>query len=161
MLFLAAIAGLMNASSHDANAKLQITVLDQRIAGDSLVVSLVASNAGPTVLVNAGNYEVRYLVNGAWSTNSLPGIRSSILWLLPGQTHGQQVRLPRDVLRFRVGAEYEVAHGRVAALCRLYGSPLPHGIMGTLANVLRVLPYRPGPFVEFWDDEHEAHLAGN
>ena len=155
-VFLAAIAVVMIVPSRDLAAKLQITILNQRIAGDSLIVSLVASNAGPTVLVNGGNYQVRYQVNGAWSTNSMPGIRSSIFWLLPGQTHSQQVRLPRGVSRFQVGAAYEVAHGRVATACRLYGSPLPHRISGLLANGLSRLPYRPGPYVEFWDDEHAA-----
>ncbi len=136
--------------------KLQLTVGVQHIQGDSLVTSVLTSNGGSAVLINGGNYEVRYKIDGAWSTNSFPGFRSSIFWLLPGQMHSEQIRLPRGVSRFQVGASYEVAHGRVAAACRLYSSPLPHRISAALASVAGLLPYRPGPYVEFRDDEHEV-----
>jgi hypothetical protein len=161
VVFSSAIAALLTASSRDVATKFQITVLNQRIVGDSLIVSVMASNAGPAVLVNGGNFDVRYQVNGVWSTNSLPGMRSSIAWLLPGQTSSQRLRLPLGVSRFQVGAAWEVAHGRVAAFCRLYSSPLPHWISAALANVLSLLPYRPGPYVEFWDAEHDFRAVAN
>jgi hypothetical protein len=141
--------------------KLQITVASQHVQGESLLISVSTSNAGSAVLLNGGNFEVRYEVDGTWNTNSLPGFRSSIFCLLPGQMHSEQIRLPRDVSRFQVGASYEVAHGRVAVACRLHSSPLPHQISGAIADVVGLLPYRPGPFVEFWDKEHEARNAAN
>lgn len=141
--------------------KLQLTVANQHIQGEFLVMSVLTSNAGSAVLINGGNCEVRYKIDGIWSTNSFPGLRSSIFWLLPGQMHSEQVRLPPGVSRFQVGASYEVAHGRVAAACRLYSSPLPHRVSGAIANVVSLLPYSPGPYIEFWDDEHEAPTAAN
>jgi hypothetical protein len=142
-------------------AKLQLTVVDQHVQGDALIISVVTSNVGSAVLINGGNYDVRYRIDGAWSTNSFPGFRSCIFWLLPGQMHTEQVRLSRGVSRFRVGATYEVAHGRVAAACRLYSSPLPHRISEALANAVSLLPYHPGPYIEFWDDEHEVRTVAN
>ena len=140
---------------------LKLTAVAQHTQGESLVVSVVTSNGGSAVLINGGNCEVRYELDGAWSTNSFPGYQSSIFWLLPGQTHSEQVRLPRGVSRFQVGASYEVARGRVAVACRLGSSPLPHWVSGALANVVSLLPYRPGPYVEFWDYEHDVRVAAN
>lgn len=141
--------------------ELQLEVVNQHIEGGSLIISVLTSNAGSAVLVNGGNCEVRYKIDRAWSTNSFPGIPSSIAWLLPGQTHSEQVRLPRGVSRFQVSESYEVAHGRVAAACRLYSSPLPRWISGALENVLSLLPYRRGEYIEFRDDEHEVRTVAN
>jgi hypothetical protein len=161
VLLLIAVASLVSQSSGGGSGKLQIRVVNQHIQGESLLISVLTSNAGSAVLINGGNCEVRYRVDGVWSTNSLPGVRSSIFWLLPTQTYSQKLRVPRSVSRFQVGASYEVGHGRVAAACRLYSSPLPHRISGALVNVVRLLPYRPGPYVEFWDDEHEVRALEN
>src|SRR5512133_454731 len=143
------------------SGKLLLRVVDQDIEGESLVMSVLTSNAGSAVLINGGNCEVRYMVNGAWKTNSFPGHRSSIFWLLPGQMHLERVRLPRGVSRFQVGASYEIGNGRVAAACRLYSSPLPDRICGALVKVASLLPYRPGPWVQFWDDEHDVRGIEN
>lgn len=161
MLLLIGVAYGVIQSPGSSPGKLQLTVVDQHIEGESLVISVSTSNAGSAVLINGGNCEVRYKIDGAWSTNSFPGLRSSIFWLLPGQMHSERVRLPRAVSRFQVGASYEVGHGRVAAACRLYSSPLPHRISEALAGVVSVLPYRPGPYIEFWDVEHEVRIAAN
>jgi hypothetical protein len=156
------IAGAYEVKSPGSRSgKLQLTVAGAHVQGESLVMSVLTSNAGSAVLINGGNCEVRSKVDGAWSTNSFPGLRSSIFWLLPGQIHSEQIRLPRGVSRFQVGATFEVAHGRVASACRLYSSPLPHWISGGIANILGLAPYRPGPYVEFWDDEREVRTAEN
>jgi len=161
VLILIAVVYSVTQSSRGGSGKLQIRVVNQHIQGESLLISVLTSNSGSAVLINGGNCEVRCRVDGVWSTNSLPGIRSSIFWLLPGQTYSQQLRVPRGVSRFQVGASYEVGHGRVAAACRLYSSPLPHRISGALVNVVSLLPYHSGPYVEFWDDEHEVRTEEN
>jgi hypothetical protein len=161
VLFLLAGAFAMFESSGGRSAKAQLAVVDPHVEGESLVISVLTSNAGSSVLVNGGNFMVRYKMDGAWNTNSLPGLRSCIYWLLPGQTNSQRFKLPRGVSRFQVGAEYEAAHGRGAAACRLYSAPVPHWFSGALVNVLSVLPYRPGPYIEFWDDEHEVRNSAN
>jgi len=161
MLLLIGVAYGMSKRPGSTSGKLQLTVVEQHIEGESLVISVLTSNAGSAVLINGGNCEVRYKIGGAWSTNSFPGLRSSIFWLLPRQTQAERVKLPRSVSRFQIGASYEVGHGRVAAACRLYSSPLPHRMSGALANVVSLLPYRPGPYVEFWDDEHEVRTVEN
>jgi hypothetical protein len=160
VLLIPVTLGLLGSSSSKPG-KLYLEAATFTSHGESLVISVLTSNAGSTVLVNGGNCDVRYQMDGLWSTNSLPGYRSSISWLLPGQVRTQHISLPRRTSRFQVGAGYEVAHGRVATVCRLYSSPLPHVISGLLASALRPLPYRPGPYVEFWDDEHDIQAAAN
>ena len=161
VLLVLALAYAMIAGSGARSAKVQFAVVDQHVEGECLVISVVMSNAGSSGPVNGGNFDVRYKVDGAWNTNSLPGFRSSIYWLLPGQAESKRLKLPQAASRFQVGAAYQVAHGRVDAACRLYSSPLPHRISEAMADVLKVLPYSPGPYVEFWDDEHEARIVGN
>jgi hypothetical protein len=160
-LLLIAVTCAIPWTAGNKSAKLQLTAVDQRIQGDALVISVLTSNAGSAVLVNGGNCEVRYQKDGVWSTNSLPGFRSSIAWLLPGQVHTERIKLPLGTSRFQVGAGYEVAHGRVAAACRIYNSPLPHGLSTALVNGLKLLPYRAGRYVEFWDNEHDVRIAAN
>jgi len=161
VLLLLAGAYAMNKGSGGRSARAQLKVVDQHVEGESLIISVLTSNVGSSVLVNGGNFVVRYKMDGAWNTNSLPGFRSSIYWLLPGQTNSQRLKLPRGVSRFQVGAAYEAAHGRVGAACRLYSSRLPHWLSGVIANVLSVLPYRPGPYIDLWDDEHEVRIVAN
>lgn len=161
MLFLIGIAYEMNKRVADTSGKVHLTVVDHHIEGESLVVSVLTSNAGSTVLLNGGNVEVRYKIGKAWTTNSLPGLRSCSFWLLPGQTHWQRIRLARSVSRFQVGASYEVGQGKAAAVCRLYSSPLPRQIGAVLASAVNLLPYRPGPNIHYWDDEHDVAMEQN
>src|SRR4051812_196067 len=101
VLLLIAVAYGMIQSPGSRSGKLQFSVVGQHIQGESLVMSVMTSNAGSAVLINGGNCEVRYKMDGAWSTNSFSGSRSSIFWLLPGQVHTERIRLPRGVSRFR------------------------------------------------------------
>ena len=125
------------------------------------MISVLTSNAGSAVLLNGGNVEVRYKIGAAWSTNFFPGLRSCSFWLLPGQSRSQRIRLSRSVSCFQVGASYEVGQGRTAAVCRLYSSPLPRQISAVLAGVVSLLPYHPGPIIDYWDHEYEVPLAQN
>ena len=140
-------------------AKAQIIVLEQHIEGESLVVSVLASNTGSKVLVNGGNLDVRYEKDGSWNTNWLPGHRSLIKWMLPEETNRERLILPPGVRRFQVGAGYEAAHGKEAALCRLYSSRLPIWLRDAMVKIVDLMPYSPGPHVQFWDVEHEVQTG--
>jgi len=161
MLFLIGIAYELSKRLGDASGSVHLTVVDHHIEGESLVISVLTSNAGSAVLLNGGNVEVRCQIAGAWTTNSLPGLRSCHFWLLPGQTHWQRIRLARSVSRFQVGALYEVAQARAAAVCRLYSSPLPRQVGAVLASAVNLLPYHRGPDIEYWDDEHAVAIEQN
>src|SRR5438309_1065118 len=83
LLLLIGVAYGVIQSPGSRSGKLQLTVVDQHIKGEYLVMSVLTSNAGSAVLINGGNCEDRYKIDGVWSTNSLPGLYSSIFWLLP------------------------------------------------------------------------------
>ena len=135
--------------SGGAQPKLQIAVTDQRLVSDSLVVSVIASNTGPRTLVNGGACEVRYEMEGVWTTNSFGGERSSLLWLLPGESRRQKFSLPRRVTRFQVGYSFDVACTRVSLACQL----AEHGWLDRMRWALNMLPSHPAEYRDFWGPE--------
>src|SRR5690348_9857533 len=102
LLLLTALGYGLLGSVGKEPGKLQLRVTNQQIQDGSLVISVVTTNAGSAVLVNDGNCEVRYLVDGAWSTNSLPGFRTTIASLFPRQVHTARIKLPLATSRFQV-----------------------------------------------------------
>ena len=140
-------------------AKVHLTILEKHIEGESLVISVLASNSGSKVLGNDGNFDVRYEKEGLWNTNWLPGHRSTMYRMLPGETNRERIVLPPGVRRFQVGAGYKAERGSSAALSRLDNSRIPVWLRDAMAKVVGRMPYSPGPDVQFWDVEHEVSAA--
>ena len=149
---LAAVIGYtIIGTTGDAQAKLAIVVANQRLVRTSVRVSVIASNSGPSTLVNGGSCEVRYELEGKWTTNSFGGHRSSIYWLLPGETRHQSFDIPRQAARFQAGYSFDVAGPltRTSIACRLG----ERGWLDKLHWALELLPRRAATYRDFWGPE--------
>jgi hypothetical protein len=155
ILIVVAIGYIAADRSGGAQPKLLIAVTDQRLAGDSIVVSVIASNTGPRTLVDDGSCEARYQVNGVWVTNSFGGGRDIIGWLLPRESRSQRFPLPNHATRFQVGYSFNVASTRIALACRL----ARYGWLEWLDRLkwaTDLLPRHEEEYTNFWSTEYDV-----
>jgi hypothetical protein len=154
LLILAAVAYLAAGSAH-YSGNVTVIVEGQRIVGDSVVVSVLASNPGPGTLIWSDSpfLEARYEMDGVW-TNSYRGRGLTMLGLLlPGEVEHGEFSLPRNATRCQVGGYFEYAGPRGAAAAHLM-KPGWWGRLHPVSDwVVGLLPGGGRQVVESWSTE--------
>jgi hypothetical protein len=154
ILALAAIAYLLGGSNH-YRGNVAVVVEGQRIVGDAVVVSVLASNLGPGTLLWSDSpfLEAQYEMDGVW-TNAWRGRGiTSMGLLLPGEVERGKFSLPRDATGCQVGGYFEYAGARGAAAAHLMKPGWWRRLHPVTDRLVGLLPGGGREPVEFWSTE--------
>ena len=154
-LLALAVTGYFAAISTRYRGKVTVTIERQRILGDSVILSVLASNHGPGTLMWSDSpfMEARFQVGGTW-TNSYRGRGVTRMGLLvPGEVVRGEFSLPRNTIRCQVDGYFEYAGPRGTVMAHMINSGWWNRLFPVSQRVIGWIPRGHSEVVEFWSKE--------
>jgi len=135
-------------------ALVSVGVVGQHVKDDTLIVSVIATNTGQTLLVCHGHppfRDVRVRTDRGWTNmpKTYLSQQSSIGFLLPGRLQQYSITVPRSITGLQVTCCFESAGAKTFVASRLMEIGWWNRLYPILRFTLPVLPDGTGNLMEF------------